>query len=168
MTTRHSRRQIGAARWLSQRNLIVVFAIVCMLAVGVLVARTSSRSVAPNVDRADAANTALVARGRQVYATRCASCHGGDLQGEPGWPQPRANGSLPIAPLDQNGAAWQHDDQWLFTTIKLGGQATAQPGSTSLMPAFDGGLSDADIWAVISYIKSTWPEHIQQAQPHNR
>jgi mono/diheme cytochrome c family protein len=65
---------------------------------------------------------------------------------------------------DASGRAWQRDDQWFFTTIKHGGQATAAPGDTSTMPAF-GSLTDADIWAVLSYIKSTWPKDIQDAQP---
>jgi mono/diheme cytochrome c family protein len=71
---------------------------------------------------------------------------------------------MPASPLDQSGNAWQRDDQWLFTTIKLGGQATAAPGYSSAMPGFST-LTDADIWAVISYIKSTWPQHIRDAQP---
>ena len=156
ITAPNGKRHVGAGGLLNQRNAMIVFAIVCVLALGVFAARASSRS-APAADRADTTNAQLVARGRQVYATRCASCHGGDLQGEPGWPQPRPNGSLPAAPLGPSGTAWQHDDAWLFATIKLGGQATARPGYTSTMPGFGGGLSDADIWAVISYIKSTWP-----------
>jgi mono/diheme cytochrome c family protein len=115
-------------------------------------------------DRPDTTNAELVAQGKRIYATRCASCHGSDLQGEQGWPQRSPNGVMPASPLDESGVAWQRDDQWLFTTIKLGGQATASSGYSSSMPAFDG-LTDADIWAVISYIKSTWPKHIQDAQP---
>ena len=30
------------------------------------------------------------------------------------------------------------------------------------MPAFNEVLSDADIWAVLSYIKSKWPKEVQQ------
>jgi mono/diheme cytochrome c family protein len=33
------------------------------------------------------------------------------------------------------------------------------------MPAFGGGLSDEQVWAVLAYIKSTWPQHIQSTQP---
>ena len=30
------------------------------------------------------------------------------------------------------------------------------------MPGFEDKLSDADIWAVLSYIKSTWPDAVRQ------
>ena len=32
------------------------------------------------------------------------------------------------------------------------------------MPAFGGRLGDADIWAVLAFIKSTWPPEIRAAQ----
>jgi mono/diheme cytochrome c family protein len=149
---------------LSQRTAVIGFAIVCVLMLVVFVVRSVSRSPEVNTDHADLANAELVAQGQRLYATRCAGCHARDLKGEPGWPQRRSNGAVPASPLDASGPARQRDDQWLFTTIKYGGQATASSGSSSSMPAF-GSLTDADIWAVISYIKSTWPERIQEAQP---
>jgi len=33
------------------------------------------------------------------------------------------------------------------------------------MPAFGGTLSDEEIWAVLAYIKSSWPQEIRKAQP---
>jgi mono/diheme cytochrome c family protein len=156
---------VAVGRLLNQRNVLIGFGIVCLLALGVFAIRASSRSTAVDSGRADPANPALVARGKQVYVTRCASCHASDLKGEQGWPERRPNGVMPASPLDQGGTAWQRGDQWLFTTIKQGGQATAPPGSSSSMPAFGGGLTDGDIWAVLSYIKSTWPQQIQDAQP---
>jgi mono/diheme cytochrome c family protein len=152
-------------RLLSQRNVLIGFVIVCVLALVVFLIRNSARSTTASMDRADVTNVEFVAHGKQVYATRCASCHGSDLKGEQGWPQRRPNGVMPAAPLDQSGHAWQQDDLWLFTTIKYGGQATAPSGFTSSMPAFGGGLTDAEIWAVISYVKSAWPKHLQEAQP---
>jgi len=38
-------------------------------------------------------------------------------------------------------------------------------GVKSAMPGFQDILSDADIWAVLSFIKSRWPEEIRQSQP---
>ena len=146
------KRQAASGGLHNQRNVAIGFAILCLLALAVFVVRSGSRPTTPYADRSDAGNAALVAHGQRVYATRCASCHGGDLKGERGWPQRRPNGVMPAAPLDESGSAWQRDDQWLFKTIKYGGQATASPGGTSAMPAFDG-LTDADIWAVISYIR---------------
>jgi mono/diheme cytochrome c family protein len=157
--------QASSRRLLNQRNVMIGFATVCLLALVVLVIRTAARPTMVHTDRPDAANAELVAQGKHIYATRCAGCHGSDLKGEQGWPQRRPNGVMPASPLDESGVLWQQDDEWLFTTIKLGGQATASSGYSSAMPAF-GGLTDAAIWAVISYIKSTWPKHIQDGQPH--
>ena len=162
---RKGRPRRPARRMVSQRTIIIGFALVCVLALAVFAIRTGSRPALTAIDRADVTNVQLVAQGKLIYATRCAACHGGDLQGEPGWPTPRPNNVMPASPLDARGTTWQRTDQWLFTTIKQGGQATASPGATSLMPAFGGGLTDAEIWAVISYLKSSWPEDTQTAQP---
>jgi mono/diheme cytochrome c family protein len=163
-TTPDRKPPASPRRLLSQRNTIIGFVVVCLLALIVFVVRSGSRPTSASIDRADVTNAVAVAQGKQVYTTRCAGCHGSDLKGEQGWPQRRPNGAMPASPLDQSGRAWQRNDQWLFTTIKHGGQATASPGDISYMPAF-GGLTDADIWAVISYIKSTWPDRIQNTQP---
>jgi mono/diheme cytochrome c family protein len=152
--------QAWSRRWLNQRNVLIGFAGLCLLALVVFVIRTASRPTTVLTDRPDPANAELVAQGKRIYATRCASCHGSDLRGEPGWPQRRPNGVMPASPLDASGNTWQRDDQWLFTTIKEGGQATAAPGESSAMPAF-GALTDSDIWAIISYLKSTWPKQAQ-------
>lgn len=40
----------------------------------------------------------------------------------------------------------------------------APPKYQSDMPAFQGLLPDEDIWAVLAYIKSTWPPEIRRAQ----
>ena len=40
----------------------------------------------------------------------------------------------------------------------------APPSYQSDMPAFDGALSDEETWAVLAYIKSSWPSDIRRAQ----
>jgi mono/diheme cytochrome c family protein len=162
--TRDRKRPHPPRRLLNQRNTIIGFVVVCLLALVVFAVRSGSRPATLSLERADVTNAQALAQGRQVYLTRCAGCHGSDLKGAQGWPQRGSNGVMPASPLDASGRAWQRDDQWLFITIKQGGQATAAPGDTSGMPAF-AGLTDADIWAVVSYIKSAWPKDIQDAQP---
>ena len=44
------------------------------------------------------------------------------------------------------------------------GTAGIVPGYESDMPAYRVKLSDADIWAVLSFIQSTWPPDIQERQ----
>ncbi|CUJ42228.1 hypothetical protein TA5113_03280 [Cognatishimia activa] len=55
----------------------------------------------------------------------------------------------------------------LFTYTKQGGQATlAAQGIefNSGMPGFGEQLSDEDIWNILAYIKSIWPERERAAQ----
>jgi len=84
-----------------------------------------------------AAETALVAQGRQVYATICAACHQSSGRGEAGKApalrdSPRVLGDARVA-----------------ARIVLGGL----DGSIG-MPAWNG--SDADIAAVLSYVRREW------------
>ena len=100
---------------------------------------------------------AEIALGQEVYAQTCASCHGADLEGQPDWRRRLDNGRMPAPPHDETGHTWHHADGQLFTITKHGVEAVV-PGYESDMPAFEGVLSDAEIRAVLAYIKSTWPE----------
>ncbi len=113
---------------------------------------------------ANAENAAQVAQGRKVYGRQCASCHGATLGGQPNWRQRRPNGRLPAPPHDQTGHTWHHPDEQLFAMTKQGTAAFAGRGYRSDMPAYAGRLSDSDIWAVIAFIKSRWPQSIRQRQ----
>ena len=126
-----------------------------------LVACAAACSPRPNADPAD---TQQVARGKAVYAARCASCHGVNLEGQPNWRQRLPNGRSPAPPHDPSGHTWHHSDALLFDIIKRGIEPHAPPGYQSDMPAFGQVLPDADIWAVLAYIKSTWPEETRKHQ----
>lgn len=104
-----------------------------------------------------------VSEGRALYMTNCASCHGANLEGQPDWMMRLPNGKLPAPPHDETGHTWHHSDKQLFTIIKLGLSAIS-PGYESDMPAFESKLSDAQIAAVLDYIKSTWPERPRKYQ----
>lgn len=114
--------------------------------------------------RIDAEDATLVARGRIVYGEQCAACHGAKLEGQPDWQQRRVDGKLPAPPHDASGHTWHHADQQLFDITKFGLAPFAGPDYRTDMPAFAETLSDADIRAVIGYIKNTWParERAQQ------
>ena len=113
---------------------------------------------------ADPANAQQVATGKRVYDAQCASCHGASLEGQPNWRERLPNGKFPAPPHDQSGHTWHHSDGLLFDIIKNGIEGHAPPGYRSDMPAFRGRLTDPDIWAVLSYIKSTWPADTQRWQ----
>lgn len=116
------------------------------------------------VHGADPTNAAQVARGQRVYVDNCAVCHGDHLQGQPDWRTRRPDSRLPAPPHDESGHTWHHPDQQLFEMTKRGLGPFAPPGYQSDMPAFAGKLSDADIWAVLAYIKSMWPPEIRARQ----
>ena len=101
----------------------------------------------------------VVAQGEKIYQTYCASCHGVQLEGQPDWRQRNANGRLPAPPHDASGHTWHHADDLLFEITKYGSAVViGDPSYQSDMPAFEQVLSDADIIAVLSFIKNTWPE----------
>jgi mono/diheme cytochrome c family protein len=104
----------------------------------------------------------VIAEGRQVYEAHCASCHGPDLKGQPNWRSRGANGRLPAPPHDPSGHTWHHPSQQLFEIVKHGVQAFAPSGYESDMPGYDNLLSDSAIWAVLAYIRSTWPAEVRQ------
>jgi mono/diheme cytochrome c family protein len=111
----------------------------------------------------DPNDPSLVARGKAVYAEQCASCHGGKLEGQPNWRKRLPNGRLPAPPHDATGHTWHHSDRQLFEMTK-NGTAGMMPGYETDMPAYKDVLSNVDIWAVLSYIKSTWPADIRERQ----
>ena len=109
----------------------------------------------------DPDNRAKVALGGRLYADNCASCHGAQLEGQADWRQRLPNGRLPAPPHDASGHTWHHPDAQLFALTKYGPAAIVGGGYQSDMPGYEGTLSDAEIWAVLSYIKSRWPDEIQ-------
>lgn len=104
----------------------------------------------------------IVDRGRYVYGVSCAQCHGANLEGQANWRQRGADGLLPAPPHDETGHTWHHTDQVLFDLTKYGMQRFAGPDYRSAMPAYREVLSDEDIIAAMSYIKSRWPDSIRR------
>ena len=106
---------------------------------------------------------AVVREGRAIYAAQCASCHGVHLEGQPNWRERGTDGRLPAPPHDETGHTWHHPDAMLFKLTKEGPPKEIGNGEPyySNMPAFEGVLSDEEIVAVLSYIKSRWPEDVQ-------
>ena len=109
-------------------------------------------------------NIEAVAQGKALYARFCTKCHGQNLQGQPNWDLQREDGSFPAPPHDASGHTWHHDDAFLFDYTKSGGRAVNPPGFVSEMPQFSEILADFEVWSVLAFIKSTWPEHIRVKQ----
>ena len=102
--------------------------------------------------------------GAQVYQASCASCHGVDREGEPDWKTPKADGTYPAPPHDASGHTWHHGDGLLYQIISDGGTSINVPDFQSNMPASGHVLSDAEIRAVLEYLKSTWHEQERSTQ----
>ncbi len=143
----------------SNRVLVAISVITSLLIITAVIL-TSTGSIRGT----DVTDQALVTRGQTVYSATCASCHGATLAGQPNWKERLPSGLLPAPPHDASGHTWHHPDALLFRIVKDGGASVLLPGDQSGMPAFGTTLSDDDIWAVLSYIKSTWPAEIQQRQ----
>lgn len=107
-----------------------------------------------------------VANGKTLYGRYCLACHGANLEGQPNWRERDSAGYLPAPPHDQSGHTWHHADQQLFTIVKGGIAAIAGADYRTRMRAFGDQMSDDEIWSVLAYIKSTWPQEIIEA--HNR
>lgn len=102
--------------------------------------------------------------GSALYRTYCAGCHGLGGEGEPEWKSQRADGTYPAPPHDGSGHTWHHPDGLLFRIVREGGQYGAPTGFKSAMPAWRTTLSDAEIVAVLEYIKTLWEPWEREAQ----
>ena len=135
------------------RNILWLGLLLGGLILAILVGWHQVRTVSPA-----AASAEVIEQGRQVYADQCASCHGAQLEGQPDWKTPLPSGRLPAPPHDAGGHTWHHPDDILFRIVREGTAAIVGGGYESDMPGFADVLGDAEIRAVLAYIKSTWPE----------
>lgn len=103
--------------------------------------------------------------GKTVYEQNCAACHGAELEGQANWQQPNDDGTFRSPPHDETGHTWHHGDAYLLERIRSGTQnLDPQLQAQSNMPAYDTILTDAEMEAVLVYIKSSWSADIQQTQ----
>ena len=96
------------------------------------------------------ASPEVLAQGETIYRENCVACHGDNGEGNVG---PALNGSA---------HAWHHADALLLSFIRDG-----IPGTQ--MAHQDDKLSEEEINAVISYLKSWWsPQQRQKQQSGQR
>ena len=101
----------------------------------------------------------LAVAGRQLYQDHCASCHGEQGQGQPG----------AYPPLAGNRAVTMARTENLLQMLLYGGFGPATAGHPRPfgMPPFTQTLSDADIAALLSYIRTSWGNQAAEVSPLN-
>ena len=99
----------------------------------------------------------LAMAGEKLYQDRCASCHGEQGEGQPG----------AYPPLAGNRAVTLTRTENLLQTLLYGGFGPATAGHPRPygMPPFTQVLSDADIAAVLSHIRSSWGNQAPEVSP---
>jgi cbb3-type cytochrome c oxidase subunit III len=123
-------------------------------ALGVLVTgcgSSSSTTTTTTTDKASAAPAAsamTAADGAKVYDTNCSSCHGATGQGSPGAFPPLALN--PVVTGDA-GKVIHIVKGGLTGSISVNGHAY-----NGTMPAWGSQLSNGDIAAAVTYIRSSW------------
>lgn len=145
--------------WADRRPWIAVLASVALVFGAVIFAFLREQN--PGLLSPD--DRQIVAQGEEIYAQTCAACHGDNLEGQvENWQSPGPDGLMPAPPHGETGHTWHHADALLFAITKYGVAAAANLTEyQSAMPAYEGVLSDDEIIAVLSFIKSTWPEEIK-------
>jgi len=102
--------------------------------------------------------------GEYLYNLACGHCHGYELQGQlaASIPQTELLGMHIVPPHDETGHTWMHPDQLLIRAIREG---IPNPLQQYPMPAFGDAYSDAQINAILRYIRFFWTE---EQREHNR
>lgn len=147
--------------WTGRRLALPVFGVLLIGAVGAGAAwHFQSGKVVPG----DATDLDQVAFGSRIYSRICANCHGTELDGQLGWEKPLKDGTRLAPAHSSEGETWRRGDDALFDVVKDGGETLKPDGGVSRMPGFGDKLTEHEIWAVIAFIKSTWPSTVQEAQ----
>jgi len=146
-----------------KKRLFVLIGISVMIAAGLVVAGIAANRQSDLLQNTEQYSETARA-GKDIYADYCAACHGMELQGQPDWRSRLPSGRLPAPPHDASGHTWHHADQVLFQIVKQGTAALVGNDYESDMPGFGDVLNDAEIQAVLDYIKGTWPERERSHQ----
>ena len=117
--------------------------------------QTSARTVAHVAELAPP----LRARGEKVYRDHCADCHGREGEGTPAtWPALAGNRAVTMTSANNP-----------IRVVLSGGYLPATAGNPRPhgMPPFAQVLGDADIAAVLSYVRTSWGNAAAAVEPHN-
>ncbi len=140
----------------SKTSYLIIIAVAVMLVASACSSAGDTGVIAPAAVGSD-----TYISGQTVYNAQCATCHGANGEGQfPDAPLERdITGRFGAPPHDDIGHTWHHDDNLIIRIIREGGMG--DPVNFYVMPALGSILSDAEIEAVIAYIKTMWtPEQV--------
>jgi mono/diheme cytochrome c family protein len=138
--------------------MLRLVAVVGLLMVGVIVQSPGTQGPGKDGPRKDtekggaakgplAYTTKSIARGKQFYLIHCVECHDQDGKG--------------LGRRDFNGtppADLTNPDEWLHGTSADAIFSSVREGTKGDMPAYKDKLQDEQIWHVVNFIRSLWPE----------
>ena len=115
------------------------------------------QQAAPRAAPAAPTRTRLAGAGEKLYGQHCAACHGERGEGVPGAYPPLAGNRAVTLPHTQN----------LLQVVLYGGFGPATAGRPRPygMPPFALTMSDADIAAVLSHIRTAWGNRAPEVSP---
>ncbi len=120
------------------RNAVLALIVVIGLGLSACSGGTTPTATPPTQE--PASSTIIDATGAELYAANCQVCHG-DQQGQGGTGAPSHN---------QEGHTWHHPDAQLTDWIMNGKIGFGQ------MPAFKDKLTDPELGAIMTFIKTWW------------
>ena len=88
-----------------------------------------------------------IARGKQFYLTSCVECH--DQDGK-GLNRRDFNSTAPADLTDP--------DRWLHGTSPEAIFSSIRDGTKQDMPPYKGKIQDEEIWHIVNFVRSLWPE----------
>jgi mono/diheme cytochrome c family protein len=114
---------------------------------------------APRAARSPIDASALADQGGKLYGKHCAACHGGDGKGVAGV----------YPPLDGNSAVNEPAGINAIRVVLLGGFPPATAGNPRpySMPPFAQRLGDADVAALVTYIRQAWSNRAAPVLPED-
>jgi len=92
-------------------------------------------------------STKSIARGKQFYLVHCVECHDQDGKG--------------LGRRDFNGtppADLTNPDEWTHGTSAEAVFSSVREGTKNDMPGYKDKLQDEQIWHVVNFVRSLWPE----------
>jgi len=108
----------------------------------------ANKAAAVTADQVAVARNPVAFSGRQIFAAKCAACHQASGQGSSAYP-----------PLSGNPDVVAADPKGMIATIVNGRSGPLVVNGTTYngkMPTWKGQLSNADIAAVATYVRSAW------------